>query len=179
MWLDAIEATGGWLSDGRTPCVYIFSRAVMDCTALPCKTRSSSPWPRRQLSSIFMFWRLVDSRELNRLPGDLIAVAAVRHTLDPDQYETPQPTLTFSQYCSNREGRAMPTRTLCPKCHGQRTVACPVCGGSGGKAFAGVIIGICEQCHGAARCRCDVCGGAAEVEPETLQRLTTERHRRR
>jgi hypothetical protein len=43
-----------------------------------------------------MFWRLVDSRELNRLPGDLIAVAAVRHTLDPDQYETPQPTLTFS-----------------------------------------------------------------------------------
>src|SRR6516165_9099701 len=76
MWLDAIEATGGWLSDGRTPCVYIFSRAVMDCTALPYKTRSSSPWPRRQLSSIFMFWRLVDSRELNRLPGDLIAVAA-------------------------------------------------------------------------------------------------------
>jgi hypothetical protein len=43
-----------------------------------------------------MFWRLVDSRELNRLPGDLIAVAAVRHILDPDQYETPQPTLTFS-----------------------------------------------------------------------------------
>jgi hypothetical protein len=43
-----------------------------------------------------MFWRLVDSRELNRLPGDLIAVAAVRHTLDPDQYETPQPTLTLS-----------------------------------------------------------------------------------
>src|SRR6516165_9044589 len=64
MWLDAIEATGGWLSDGRTPCVYIFSRAVMDCTALPYKTRSSSHWPRRQLSSIFMFWRLVDSREL-------------------------------------------------------------------------------------------------------------------
>jgi hypothetical protein len=177
MWLDAIEATGGWLSDGRTPCVYIFSRAVMDCTALPCKTRSSSPWPRRQLSSIFMFWRLVDSRELNRLPGDLIAVAAVRHTLDPDQYETPQPTLTFSLSIV-RTGRVELCQVghWCPKCHGQRTVACPVCGGSGGRAFAGVVSGICEQCHGAARCRCDVCGGAAEVEPETLQRLTTEQH---
>jgi hypothetical protein len=82
----------------------------------------------------------------------------------------------YPQYRSNREGRAMPTRTLCPKCHGQRTCSCPACSGSGGRAFAGVIIGICEHCHGSGRCRCDVCGGAAEVEPETLQRLTAEQH---
>src|SRR5215831_2018783 len=54
----------------------------------------------------------------------------------------------FSQYCSNREGRAMTTRTLCPKCHGQRTVACTVCSGSGGRCVARVVIGICAQCHG-------------------------------
>jgi hypothetical protein len=65
----------------------------------------------------------------------------------------------------------MPTRTLCPKCHGQRTIACRACGGSGGRSFKGVVIGICERCHGSGQCRCDVCGGAAEVEPETLQRF--------
>jgi hypothetical protein len=70
----------------------------------------------------------------------------------------------------------MPTKILCPKCHGQRTIACPVCGGAGGKCFAGVVIGICGQCHGSGQCRCDVCGGEAEVEPETLQRLTSRQH---
>jgi hypothetical protein len=35
----------------------------------------------------------------------------------------------------------MPTRTLCPKCHGQRTIACPICSGAGGKCFAGVSAG--------------------------------------
>jgi hypothetical protein len=44
----------------------------------------------------------------------------------------------------------MPTKTLCPKCHGQRTITCPVCSGSGGTCFAGVVVGICGQCHGAA-----------------------------
>jgi hypothetical protein len=65
----------------------------------------------------------------------------------------------------------MPTRSLCLKCHGQRTIACPICSGSGGRSFAGVVIGICEKCHGSGRCRCDVCGGAAEVEPDTLRRF--------
>ena len=49
----------------------------------------------------------------------------------------------------------------------------PDCTGSGGRSFAGVIIGICGRCHGTGQCRCDVCGGAAEVEPDTVQELTT------
>jgi hypothetical protein len=63
----------------------------------------------------------------------------------------------------------MPTRTLCPNCHGQRTVVCPAWSGSGGNAFAGVVIGICGQCHGCGQCRCDVCGGAAEVDPDGIR----------
>jgi hypothetical protein len=87
------------------------------------------------------------------------------------------PTLSLCVILNSEvERRAMPTRTLCPKCHGQRTIACPVCSGSGGRCSAGVIIGICEQCHGSGRCRCDVCGGAAEVEPDTLRGLTAEQH---
>src|SRR5262245_10363088 len=66
-------------------------------------------------------------------------------------------------------GRAMPTRRLCPKCHGQRTISCPACSGLGGRCFAGVVVGICGQCHGSGQCRCDVCGGAAEVEPDALR----------
>ena len=72
--------------------------------------------------------------------------------------------------------RAMPTKTLCPKSHGQRTITCPVCNGSGGTCFAEVVVGICGQCHGGGQCRCDVCGGAPEVEPETLQRWSSEHH---
>src|SRR5262249_35638730 len=68
-------------------------------------------------------------------------------------------------------GRAVTTQVLCPKCHGQRTMACPACNGLGGKCFAGVIIGICAQCHGGGRRCCDVCGGAAEVEPDTAHRF--------
>jgi len=68
-------------------------------------------------------------------------------------------------------GRAMPTRRLCPKCHGQRTISCPACSGLGGRCFAGVVVGICGQCHGSGQCRCDVCGGAAEVEPDALRRF--------
>ena len=30
----------------------------------------------------------------------------------------------------------MPTRTLCPKCHGQRTIACPACSGVGAPSQA-------------------------------------------
>ena len=40
----------------------------------------------------------------------------------------------------------MPDKVLFPKCHGQRTTACPACNGSG-------------------QLRCDVCGGSGEVEP--------------
>ena len=65
----------------------------------------------------------------------------------------------------------MTTQVLCPKCHGQRTVACPACSGLGGRSFSGIIIGICAQCHGSGRYRCDVCGGAAEVEPDAASRF--------
>jgi len=34
----------------------------------------------------------------------------------------------------------MPMYVLCPKCHGQRTIACPACSGRGGRSFSGVII---------------------------------------
>jgi hypothetical protein len=54
----------------------------------------------------------------------------------------------------------MPNRVLCPKCRGQRTTTCTVCGGSGKR----ITIGNCKQCNGTGRRRCDVCGGTGEIE---------------
>jgi hypothetical protein len=59
----------------------------------------------------------------------------------------------------------MPNRLLCPKCRGQRTTTCTVCGGSGKPYIAGIAIGNCKQCNGTGRRRCDVCGGVGETEP--------------
>ena len=42
--------------------------------------------------------------------------------------------------------RAMPTRTLCPKCHGQRATYCRVCRGTGKKSVAGISVGNCNTC---------------------------------
>jgi len=58
----------------------------------------------------------------------------------------------------------MPNRFLCPKCHGQRTISCTFCGGSGRRSIAGVTIGNCKECNGAGQRRCDVCGGTGEIE---------------
>jgi len=58
----------------------------------------------------------------------------------------------------------MPNRVLCPKCRGQRTMTCTVCGGSGKPYIAGITIGNCKECNGIGRRRCDVCGGAGEIE---------------
>jgi DnaJ-class molecular chaperone len=62
------------------------------------------------------------------------------------------------------EKRAMPNKVLCPKCHGQRTVSCGACHGSGKTSVAGITIGTCEECNGTGQRCCDVCGGSAEVE---------------
>ncbi len=62
----------------------------------------------------------------------------------------------------------MPDRVLCSKCHGQRTIVCAACHGSGKRSVAGVAIdNNCEQCRGSGQERCDVCGGIGETEPTT------------
>jgi hypothetical protein len=42
----------------------------------------------------------------------------------------------------------MPNGFLCPKCHGQRTISCAVCAGTGKRSIAGVPIGACKECNG-------------------------------
>ena len=61
----------------------------------------------------------------------------------------------------------MPTKTLCPKCHGEERLSCVACRGTGKKSLVGITIGICKECNGTGQRRCDVCGGAGEVEPPT------------
>ena len=58
-------------------------------------------------------------------------------------------------------------RTLCPKCHGQRTTSCVACRGTGKNSIVGITIGNCKACGGTGRCRCDFCGGGGEVEPSS------------
>jgi len=60
----------------------------------------------------------------------------------------------------------MPNGFLCPKCHGQRTISCPICGGTGKRSLAGIPIGACKECKGSGHERCDACGGSGEVERE-------------
>src|SRR5215472_14375857 len=67
------------------------------------------------------------------------------------------------EYC-NRELCQMPNRFLCPKCHGQRTTSCAVCGGIGKRTLAGIPSGVCKECKGSGHQRCDVCGGTGEIE---------------
>ena len=62
--------------------------------------------------------------------------------------------------------RAMPTKTLCPKSHGQRTITCPVCNGSGGTCFAEVVVGICGNAMEAA----NVAATFAAVHPRLSPR---------
>ena len=73
--------------------------------------------------------------------------------------------------------RAMPTRTLCPQCHGQRTTYCRVCRGTGKKSIAGISVGNCNTCGGTGRRRCDVCGGSGEVEPPNEKKTASTDHR--
>jgi hypothetical protein len=73
--------------------------------------------------------------------------------------------------------RAMPTKTLCPKCHGQRTTYCRVCRGTGKKSVAGISVGNCNTCGGSGRRRCDVCGGSGEVEPPNEKTAASTDHR--
>ena len=60
----------------------------------------------------------------------------------------------------------MPNRFLCPRCRGQRTTTCTVCGGSGKPYVTGIAIGNCKECNGTGRRRCDVCGGTGEIEAD-------------
>src|SRR5258708_7525006 len=53
----------------------------------------------------------------------------------------------------------MPTK-LCPKCHGQRTILCLACHGTGKK----IPVGMYKEGGGGGRSICDVCGGRGEVE---------------
>src|SRR6266576_891722 len=64
----------------------------------------------------------------------------------------------------------MPTK-LCPKCHGQRTILCLACHGTGKK----IPVGNCKECGGTGRRICDVCSGTGEVETlaRHIQRATT------
>jgi DnaJ-class molecular chaperone len=58
----------------------------------------------------------------------------------------------------------MPYRFLCPRCHGQRTTACKLCGGSGKRLVAGMAVGKCKECNGTGQQRCDVCSGVGEID---------------
>jgi hypothetical protein len=58
----------------------------------------------------------------------------------------------------------MPNRFLCPKCRGQRTISCTLCGGSGKRLTAGITISNCKECNGTGQRRCDVCSGTGEIE---------------
>src|ERR1700730_5821850 len=60
----------------------------------------------------------------------------------------------------------MPTK-LCPKCHGQRTILCLACHGTGKK----IPVGNCKECGGTGRRICDVCSctGKADREPATFK----------
>jgi transcription elongation factor Elf1 len=69
-----------------------------------------------------------------------------------------------SRVLNSRELGEMPNRFLCPKCHGQRTTSCAVCGGTGKRSLAGIPIGVCKECKGSGNQRCDVCGGTGEIE---------------
>ena len=71
----------------------------------------------------------------------------------------------------------MPTKTLCPKCHGQRTTYCGDCRGTGKKSIAGITFGDCKTCGGTGRRRCDVCGGTGEVEPPNEKKTASTEHR--
>lgn len=53
---------------------------------------------------------------------------------------------------------------LCPDCHGQRTIFCSSCSGSGKHFSTGVQIGTCKECDGTGKRRCDACGGTGEAE---------------
>jgi hypothetical protein len=70
----------------------------------------------------------------------------------------------------------MPTKTLCPKCHGQRTTSCIGCSGTGKKSIIGIVIGQCDECDGTGRVRCEVCGGMAEVEPNYVGTLPPKKY---
>ena len=45
----------------------------------------------------------------------------------------------------------MPQKTLCPKCHGQRTTSCVACRGTGKNSILGITIGNCKACGGTGR----------------------------
>lgn len=57
-------------------------------------------------------------------------------------------------------------KKLCPRCHGQRTISCLACHGTGKKTIVNISIGKCKECGGTRRRLCDVCSGAGEVERE-------------
>ena len=61
-------------------------------------------------------------------------------------------------------GRRTMPRKLCAKCHGQRTISCPACHGTGKKTIANTSVSDCEECGRTGRRPCDVCGGTGEVE---------------
>ena len=56
------------------------------------------------------------------------------------------------------------SKKMCPRCHGQRTIPCLPCHGTG-KIFIGDNpIRDCEKCGGTGRRLCEVCSGTGEVE---------------
>jgi hypothetical protein len=54
----------------------------------------------------------------------------------------------------------MPQRTLCPKCHGQRTTSCVACRGTGKNSIAGITIGLSVTAELAAAAATFVVAGA-------------------
>jgi hypothetical protein len=55
-------------------------------------------------------------------------------------------------------------RFLCPRCRGQRTAACKLCGGRGKRLMGGIAVENCKACAGTGQQRCDVCGGVGEID---------------
>jgi hypothetical protein len=69
-----------------------------------------------------------------------------------------------SRVLDSRELGEIPNRFLCPKCHGQRTTSCAICGGTGKRSLADIPSGVCKECKGSGNRRCDVYGGTGEIE---------------
>ena len=99
-------------------------------------------------------------------------------SVDLDQYEPSNLHLRFLYVLFEPRGRAMPIRTLCPKCHGRGQSSALSAVALAADASLGTS-SVSAGSDGSGQCRCDVCGGAAEVEPDTLQRLTSEQGPRR
>lgn len=63
--------------------------------------------------------------------------------------------------------------TICPGCHGKKTIKCPVCRGTGfaPKQNRAAQIGFakreaCQECQGSGKLVCKMCGGVGKIRSD-------------